>query len=351
LRSAVTPDQLDITHIPYIIAPDFFDFSLAGNLLKDVSITKSTENAKMLVAAGIRILSILIVIAASRLTGSSAMLFAATVATALAHLILSVVYSRKQLAGIRGDKRSTWLLIAGVPASMGMYFGGYSMGLYFAIHHVFNEVYSVRNSADVVDGGNLRLWRLIMASFVVATAMRTYEAIQSVDARLLFAGLAISYLVYLVKLINRRSHIGGFTGVLGAMGFECIGLGAVAISLVAQINIIHLAFYHFVFWSIYPIVGLMKKSALAPLRFVAANVVLSVLFWGISPFGYAPWRFEISQWVVIFQFFTFIHITSAFSLSAAHPQWIRRIFQPLEPVLASAAAAVAPQRDMLLAGR
>src|SRR5262249_11114570 len=157
------------------------------------------------------------------------------------------------------------------------------------------------------------------------TAMRTYEAVAGVDARLLFSGLAISYLVYFYKLIQRRHYLGA-RGIAGCMGFECLGLAAVAISMFTPINIIQLAFYHFTFWSIYPIIGLLKKSQGAALRFVGANTILTALFWGVCPFGYAPFRFEISQWVVIFQFFTFIHITSAFSLSAAHPRWIRRIF-------------------------
>jgi hypothetical protein len=78
-------------------------------------------------------------------------------------------------------------------------------------------------------------------------------------------------------------------------------------SIYQTIDIVFIAFYHFAFWAIFPLVRLLPDSKLNAFGYACAHAALILLVWYVSPLGVRP----ICSWpvfVVAFTLNTFAHI-------------------------------------------
>jgi hypothetical protein len=250
---------------------------------------------------------------------------------AFVHYALALFYSRRRIALVAGDAHSLIPAVGIACLGTALYLGNFSLLIYFGIHHVFNEVYlwsrSLSLEANSTRGRALTASALLVNSLLYITLLRHYSELSWIDPALLFVGLGASYFYFFVCLY-RAGALQDLTSWIKSAGFEIFGILLVLISLNNPIDLNYIVFYHFVFWSLYPIDKFYELGHGALNRYVVTYTVLFGVFALFSPMGFGsrvtPEYFYYEQFV----FWSFVHITVSFFLSDAHPPWITRWFRP-----------------------
>jgi hypothetical protein len=288
-----------------------------------------------------RISSVLVVAVLAWLVPDPRAWLTLVISVALGHYILSLIYSRKQIVQV-GSRPTSMVLFAGLLlCSAVLYWRGFPLIILFGIHHVFNEVYLLNRSLKLrnePDAAALRTGSIFVNLLLYFATVRHYPELQFMNHTLLFAGVAVACIVFLVVLLRVGKTLSA-SQVVDCCIFEVVGLALLAVSFYHRINVYHVVLYHCVFWGVYPLQKMAQQGAGEVKRYVGFNIAAITAGFLISPlsFVYAT-RLSEMHWDAAFRMTSIVHIMMAFGLSTAHPAWITKWFQGRAPQTASRAA-------------
>lgn len=263
------------------------------------------------------------------------------------HYLLSVIYARNQITRIVQQPSVLVMCLGLLAVVCGLFFSGFSLLIYFAVHHVFNEVYLLSRSVPVSDpeGRRLRTSSIILNFFIYFTILRkdllilpfpsmvphdvewTRSLAYRVLTFLLVVNLVASYAAFATCVARVRKRVSRGE-LIDICSFEIAGLALVILSCFVKIRFLDLVLYHVVFWAMFPLPGMLKKSAGEAWQYVALTIATTAVFLLISPISSVSFRLSEDQWWSQFYFWGYFHITMSFALSRAHPAWIVKWFFP-----------------------
>jgi hypothetical protein len=249
------------------------------------------------------------------------------------HYLLSLWYARRKFAAVASGWNTALPMMAAIAGGAALYFGRFPLVVYFAVHHVFNEVYV---NSDILRNLTDRKQMIYRASAIPLQTLlyfyilRSENPIRFLNQDALLAGLILSYVCYVGVLLWLRTSLAA-RDLIELSILEIVGLAAVVVSVFVPIRFLDVVCYHFVFWWFYPAVKLAAKSRVAVFSYAALTALLVAISFLLSPAGLiGDYPFRDSLYLQQFFLWSHIHITSSFFLSAAHPAWIRRWFTQRE---------------------
>jgi hypothetical protein len=139
----------------------------------------------------------------------------------------------------------------------------------------------------------------------------------------------------------RRQLVG--SAVIELALFEVLSLPVVAASFFVKIDMLCVVMYHYVFWALYPMRKMIRQGRRPVIEYLCWNTALTTCFLAVSPLSPLPYHFSQSVFYEQFRFQSFVHILMSFAVSAAHPGWVRRLFQPRQPAQAAVSAVFVPR--------
>ena len=245
------------------------------------------------------------------------------------HYLLSLWYARTKFTTVASVWSTALPMLAAIGGGAALYFGRFPLVVYFAVHHVFNEVYVNNDILKSLTGRQQMIYRasaIPLHTLLYFYILRTEPPIRLMNHDILLACLILAYVCYFVVLLWLRKAL-ATRDLLELSFLEIMGLGAVAISFAVPIRFLDVVCYHFVFWWFYPAVKLAAKSRTAVYAYATQTASLVAFSFLLSPAGLiGDYPFRDSFYLKQFILWSHIHITSSFFLSAAHPAWIRRWF-------------------------
>jgi hypothetical protein len=245
------------------------------------------------------------------------------------HYLLSVWYSRAKLAKVATNWSTALPMSAAVLGGTLLYLVRFPLIIYFAVHHVFNEVYITAENPKSLNGNQLRLYRTI--AIVLQTSLYFYllrdePGLRLLPELILLTVLAFAYVCYVAQLLSLRKSM-SMRSLLELAAGESPGLMILAVSYLWPIRFLDIVCYHFVFWWFYPAGKLAVKGTGAVRTYAVQMVILIGISFLLSPAGLiGDYPFRNSVYMQQFILWSHIHITSSFFLSSAHPAWITRWF-------------------------
>ena len=259
------------------------------------------------------------------------------VSFAFVHYLLSVRYAKNNIVRLMSTPREAISLAAVVLCAIAASRTDMSLLLLFGVHHVCNEVYLLHRNLGAAQYGQAKLLRasaLVFNFAIYLAILRRVPQIAFIDHTCLFIVLACSCVFFSMNLWKMRRVLTS-PSLIDLCMLEGLGLIFLGVSFFVDIKLLHIVMYHFIFWGLNPIRSMLKQGGSRVLEYTVLNVALAALFIVMSPLGPLPFHFSASDYSTQFRFWSFIHIISSFALSAAHPGWIRRWFQPRKMVLAA----------------
>jgi hypothetical protein len=270
----------------------------------------------------------------------------AVLSTGFGHYLLSIWYARGRLSVLGREWGSAIATLGAILAGSILYLTRFPLFVYFAAHHVCNEVYITSSISDRLPIDNrrrLRATAVVLHTILYFTLLRGEMAellarrgiIASIsDFELLTPCLTAlllgAYVVYFGVLLRMRAQL-SMHSLLELSVFEIAGLALLAVSFATPIRFLDVVCYHFVFWWFYPASKLAHKGPVAVFQYVAWMMALVVGTFLLSPAVIADYPLRNSIYMHQFVLWSNIHITSSFFLSNAHPEWIRKWFMTGRP--------------------
>ncbi|MEW6036728.1 MAG: hypothetical protein AB1648_00475 [Pseudomonadota bacterium] len=248
---------------------------------------------------------------------------------AFVHYGLALYYSRQRILAVASDTSSLVPALAVLSGGAALYVSQFSLLVYFGIHHVFNEVYLLDRKFPMTEGEQrrgLRIAAVLLNAAIYAVLLRHYSELTWIEPAVLFGGLFFFYLLFFYRL-NRLRPALGVKGMIDSCVFEVLGLLLVLCSFFIRFDLNYIVFYHFIFWSLYPIEKFNRLGQGALLRYIMVSLVMIAGFLLFSPAGVVGGDVSESFYYQQFIFWSYAHITLSFVLSDAHPAWITRWFR------------------------
>ncbi|MGB1122837.1 MAG: hypothetical protein ACPG08_04870, partial [Flavobacteriales bacterium] len=218
-----------------------------------------------------------------------------------------------------------------IPASLAMGFsswGVYGLVLYFGLHHALSEAYA--HKRDEFESVNYQPWVFLLTLVTYLFVCREDVWPEGVPVWLGVVLVSVILLVWLLFAQNRGVPmwrvLEGFPWILGSI--TCIGM-----SFYRPIPWENFIFFHFVFWGMLPLFrkGMFRDNAPAKRQFwndaVRWNGIGVASMYLLTIWSGLAIDFRLIQFLLlVFYAMTYWHITSAFVVSGANPNWIKRIF-------------------------
>ena len=301
----------------------------------------------------IRIISIIAVVVIKMLCPELISWISIILSIAFGHYLISILYSKRQIGQAFTQPHSALALLVLLMLGSTLFVTEFNLVIFFAIHHVFNEVYLTNHLLTKKDSARavmLRVSGLIVHLLIYFILLRG-------DRRLMFlhgehlsfltrdtviAALVVAYLFFAISLYLMRQQLKG-TKLISCCGFEVVALIVVAATYHwnVKIRFLDIVLYHFMFWMAFPMVKTVQQGVAPTVRYVVLTVVCTGVFLLVSPIGVVHYdMFESArpylslEKTVFFQQFilwSYLHITATFALSSANPGWIARWFSPNQP--------------------
>jgi hypothetical protein len=296
-----------------------------------------------------RIASILIVLLVSIKAPNNRTWVALVYSFGFTHYLMALIYSKRQFGEFLAQPLALLSLLSISLFGAGLYLFQFPLLVFFAVHHAFNEAYVLKNTIPS-DNQTVRAFRAsaaLLHLFLYFVLLRHTRSIGVVDlsvaytsfargdilnARLLWVGLALSYMIFFHYLYQIRSFLNS-RSLIENCAFELLGLVAVVASFYVNFKFLQIVFFHFVFWSLFPLPRIFASGSKGLVVYLGVTTLVTGLFLLLSPIGgSAGYSFSSPMFQEQFKIWSYIHITSSFMLSNAHPSWIVGLFRPsLEP--------------------
>ncbi len=246
-----------------------------------------------------------------------------------AHYLLSFYYARGRIASLARDAGMIVPLLGlGMLLAL-VVFMRFPLEVYFGIHHACNEAYLRRyQRREDGGGGALPAARGLfhLAAYLCILRADPHVAVIPEPALwtgLLLAGAALAHQV----LVAARGDADGLRGALNGSAVEWLVLMAVGASFLVTMTFLQLVMYHFVLWTIVPVPLVLKRGRGAVLEYGLLTTGSLLLFMVLTVLQGLGGRADLAFWYGQFYLWSYVHITTSFALSAAHPAWIVQLFR------------------------
>ena len=278
----------------------------------------------------LRILSILGVALIFKLCADSITWRSIVYSIGFGHYLMALVYSRRQITQVMNSPHSLLKVFGSLGASVAMYLTTFSLGVWFAFHHSFNEVYlldRVTGPKDRLEVKALRTSAVVLNILLYFFLLRHINYILTWSAPFILIGLILSYGVFFYCLNRVRTSL-SLAEFIDNCTFEITGIALVAASFFMKITFLQIVCYHFLFWMVYPLPKIVSQGHRELVRYVGLTALITGALLLLSPIGLVEYHFTDSLYLNQFLLWTYIHINTAFVLSDAHPKWIVLMFRP-----------------------
>ena len=300
----------------------------------------------MLAIGGLRILSAALTWAFVASAANEVAYLAGVFGLGMAHYVASFIYSKRQVMDFVSGRRSriALVLLIGIGVALAWVPHAHAAKLvyYFALHHIFNEVYLVGRITS--SSGAFRAVAAVYHTVVYFSVLMHEEflawSIPFLAPHVVAPVLAVVVVAYALAWmpVLRAQRGGGLLSVC-LMDFGMAALAAASVAGLVHVHYLDVVMYHFVLWALYPVNGFVRRPEAAwpaMLKYLSVTAVLLVAFiWTATPHirpGSPVWT--------LFFVFSYLHITTAFAFSDAFPSWITAWFKPLRQSASTATAAV-----------
>lgn len=280
-----------------------------------------------------RLASMAAVVAIAARTPEPKLWYSIVFSLGFAHYLVALLYSRNQIIGVFRQSQAVVPLLSLALLGTFLYLSKFSLLIYFALHHAFNEAYVLNHTLPKGDPRvkAFRASSVLLHVLLYFTLLRHTPVLSFLPDELLFGGLVVSYALFFYRLSVIRDHM-NLKMLIENCGLEVAGLGLLAASFFVDIGFLQIVLYHFIFWTLYPVPKLMTAGNATLIRYTATTSVVIVGFLLISPIGVGDYVLANSTFSDQFRLWSFIHITTSFALSASHPSWIVELFRgPQKP--------------------
>lgn len=211
-----------------------------------------------------------------------------------------------------------------------IYFLDFPLEIYFGIHHACNEGYlryaSPKGSCQ--QNGQLSAARALFHLAVYFIVLRQDPMVSQLPETFLWLLLFAASVIYIFQLRAAKSaQRVGLNDLIKGSGVELMLLALVGLSFFFRITFLQVVMYHFVLWTIVPIPAIKSRGQyrLAEYSLLTAGSLL--LFLSVTMTQLFSSFMSLSFLYTQFIFWSYIHITTSFALSVAHPQWIVNLFR------------------------
>lgn len=242
-----------------------------------------------------------------------------------AHYILAFIYSRRRLKLVLSDARTMPSFILVTLAGIILAVCQQPVAWLSVFHHNFNEVY-MRDAFKVRSEPlkNLRLSSLILNCILFITILRNQPGLEGLNHAVLFTAVGLSAVWYFAMLHRSRASF-SVPQLIDSCMYEIVSFSMLALSFSYPLNLGHFFMYHFVFWALYPIPGMIKKGPSTVRTYAAWHIILLPALWAL--FTHMQINPALRSIPALFGWLGFIHITTSLGLSDEQPQWIIKFFR------------------------
>ncbi len=247
----------------------------------------------------------------------------------LSHYFLSYVYAKKQILQIMRRPSSEIAFAATILLGAFLYFSGFPLLIYFGFHHAFNEVYLLDRSVSADARERIRGLRtagVFLNAFAYFFILRGRPELRGIPQSFLLGGLLISSFSFAWILYRSRASLTK-NEIIDNCFLEICYLPLVAASFFFKPTLTHFVCYHLFFWAIYPIPKLARAEGNDLKAYLLTTFLILIPIYLFSPYGIRRYPMSGSWFDHQFYFWSYLHITTSFALSAAHPTWITRWFR------------------------
>ncbi len=297
----------------------------------------------------LRILTILIVVVSVTTVPTPKAWLAFVYSIALAHYLMALIYSRRQIAEAFRQPHVLLPLFSVAILGTTMYMASFLLIFYFGLHHAFNEAFILRGTIPAEDDnvkafrGSAVIVHLMLYLFIVrrqagivlgpANPLFGLAGGRSgtyLSLFLLLGALAVAYVFFFYYLYRIRRFL-DLKSLIENCGFELVGLVVALVSIQVFFSYLHVVLYHVVFWTLFPLPKIASMGMKQLASYLGLTAVFSAAFLLLSPLGLFPSRYASALFAQQFYIWTVVHITSSFLLSNAHPEWIVNLFRSKAP--------------------
>ena len=273
--------------------------------------------------------AIVITIALASLLGSGRYWIGLVISFGLAHYLLSFYYAAGRMRGLVVNPTLALPLISLGLLLLVVYFLKFPLPIYFGIHHACNEGYLRRyhRQANGTADPQLPAFRTLFHLAAYLCILRHDAYVGQVPEGWLWLFLTLSGLLYARQLLIANQSLQGLSRLKDS-SVEWLMLAVVGLSLLVKITFLQMVMYHFVLWTIVPIPVLRAAGTHKLIEYALLSVGSLGIFAALTISQLGSGLVPLSSVYSQFYFWSYVHITASFALSAAHPDWIVQLFRP-----------------------
>jgi hypothetical protein len=247
-----------------------------------------------------------------------------------AHYLLSFYYARAGIRSQLGDPALLLPLVSLCALLAVVYFLDFPLEIYFGVHHACNEGYLRRRSSRMTaySTASLQGSRALFHLAAYFCILRFDAVVGQLPDAFLWSFLTVAAVLHAFQLLAAQRQPDNETaGLLRESAIELLLLLLVGLSIFTRVTFLQFVMYHFILWTLLPIAAIRQqgRSQLAEygLLTVGALLFFIVLITNQLFSTYLNLSFYYSQFIL----WSYIHITTSFALSSAHPQWMVDLFR------------------------
>ena len=296
---------------------------------------RSTVPELTLVRMAAGILTLLVIVGTGGREAFSVPFETFVYAMAFSHYFMALLYSRKQIRAVQANRSAYPAVLGLLILGSSVYFGKFSLVVYFGIHHAFNESYLLNGVTKAWQRPEIRALRPAAAAagfFSYLFLLRDHAELGSVPGAVFLAGAAASYAVFAFLFIKAFPFMSPKERIDNCAA-ELILPVLTAISLSVTVRFLYIVAYHFVFWALRPVPKMLRAGGPELPRYLGLTLALLAGSYLVSPLGVVRYPMQGSYFFEQFTMWSYLHITISFALSDLHPDWIVRLFRPRRPVV------------------
>jgi len=243
----------------------------------------------------------------------------------IAHYFLAAFYSKRHFKDVASNFKTLSLFGLVTASGTGLYFFNVPLIWLTLFHHNFNEVYmrdAFRTRSESTK--RLRVSCVILNMFLFCSILRHHAGIRFINHEFLLGGVVVSTVWYVIELLRNRHRL-TTRELIDSTFYEIVSFGLLALSLYQRLTLTHFFLYHFVYWALYPLPGILKKGTRSVAIYGGLHALLLPIIWALSAQG--PFSLSDRVLAIIFPLLGFTHISMSFALSLAQPSWVTNIFR------------------------
>ena len=273
-----------------------------------------------------RYLALLVVIVLSHFTNQT-QFFATVTCIGLAHYVLALIYSKKAIFRLNGQrtlqiKFGLWIVAAIAMARYNLP----PILFYFGLHHALTESYCFEvSTSDWFNKTSVKASRFWFVLFSYLVVLGETPPLNHVPHWIFLGGFIVPFVLFCWQLIS-ASKMPRPLSIWPVLLYELPLCLILVLSFYVTISFLQVILYHFLFWAVLPFLKKWDISKQETLKYVFLSVGVTTFFYLLLPASGTHWAMPIWKLAFFFWIFGGVHISLSFAMSAANPDFIVRFF-------------------------